>query len=88
MEGEETRDIDYAAAALQRQIRGLAEHVRPDVAAQREDGRQVYLQHGVPIAVRELVCGVALLDAAAVEQDVDSVSVGQDLGRELCYALV
>lgn len=54
-----------------------------DVAAQREDACEIDLQHRVPVAVGELVRWVTLLDAAAVEQDVDSVAVAEDLGCEL-----
>ena len=59
-----------------------------DVAAEREDAREVHLEHGVPVAVWELVRGVPLLDSAAVEQDVDSVAVCYDLRCESCYRLV
>jgi hypothetical protein len=38
------------------------------------------LQHFVPVVVGELVGGVAALDAAAVEEDVDGVVVGKDFG--------
>ena len=54
-----------------------------DVAAEREDAREVHLEHGVPVAVWELVSGMPFLYAAAVEQDVDSVAVAKDLGCEL-----
>jgi len=37
-----------------------------DVAAELEDGGEVYLQDGVPVFVWELVRGMSLLDAAAV----------------------
>jgi hypothetical protein len=40
------------------------------------------LENGVPVFVWELMCGVSLLDAAAVEQDVYSVAVGEDAGNE------
>lgn len=53
------------------------------VAAELEDGGEVYLEHGVPVGVGELVRWVPLLNAAAVEQDVDSVAVGEDGGDEL-----
>jgi hypothetical protein len=53
-----------------------------DVTAQREDGGQVDLQYGLPVSVGKLVRGVALLDPAAVEQDVDAVAVGEDGGDE------
>ena len=46
-----------------------------DVAAECEDGCEVYLEDGLPVVVWELVRWVSLLDAAAVEQDVDSVAV-------------
>ena len=40
------------------------------------------MEHGVPVLIRELVRGMPLLDAAAVEQDVYSVAVGKDAGDE------
>lgn len=40
------------------------------------------MEHGVPVLVWELVRGMPLLDAAAVEQDVYSVAVGKDAGDE------
>lgn len=58
------------------------------VAAQCEDGGQVDLQHGVPVGVRELVGWVPLLDTAAIEQNVDSVAVGEDLGGQGCDGFV
>lgn len=57
-----------------------SEHVRADFAAEREDCAEVDLQHFVPVVVGELVRGVAALDAAAVEEDVDAVTVFEDLG--------
>jgi hypothetical protein len=39
------------------------------------------LEDGGPVVVGELVGRVAPLDAAAVEQDVDSVAVAEDGGR-------
>lgn len=54
-----------------------------DVAAQREDAREVHLEHGIPVTIRELMSGVPLLYATAVEQDVDSVAIAKDLGCEL-----
>lgn len=50
-----------------------------DVAAEGEDGGEVDLQHGVPVGGGEEVGRVPLLDAAAVEEDVDvGVRVGVD----------
>jgi hypothetical protein len=40
------------------------------------------LEYGIPVFVWELVRGMPLLDAAAVEQDVYSVAVGKDAGDE------
>lgn len=51
-----------------------------DVAAEGEDGGEVYLEDGLPVFVRELVRRVPLLDAAAVEEDVDCVAVFENLG--------
>jgi hypothetical protein len=51
------------------------------------------LENGLPVFVGELVCGMALLDATAVEQDVNSMAVFQDrwgeggdggVGGEVC----
>lgn len=55
--------------------------MRANVARQLEYGRQVDLQHGFPVVVGELVRWVASLDAAAVEQDVDSMAVFEDGGE-------
>jgi hypothetical protein len=52
-----------------------------DVAAEREYGCEVHLQDVLPVCIGELVGWVPRLDAAAVEQDVDSVAVGED-GRD------
>lgn len=49
-----------------------------DVAAELENRGQVDLQYILPVLVRELVCWVSLLDAAAVQQDVDSMPVRKD----------
>jgi hypothetical protein len=40
------------------------------------------LKDGIPVLVWELVCWMPLLDAAAVEQDVDSVTVGENGGYQ------
>lgn len=55
-----------------------------NVAAEGEDGGEVYLQHGVPVFGGEEVGGVAALDAAAIEEDGDAeVGVrGEDGGEE------
>ena len=52
------------------------------VAAELEDGGEVHLEDSFPVFVWELVCRVPLLDAAAVEQDVDSVAVAEDGGYQ------
>ena len=59
-----------------------------DIAAKCKHRSQVYLQHSVPIVVWELVGWMALLNTTAVEQDVDSVAVGEDLRRELRHRVV
>lgn len=59
--------------------------MRAHVAAERENGRKVGLYDLGPDVVGELVGRVAALDAAAVEQDVDLVAVGEDLGDEGFY---
>lgn len=56
--------------------------MRSHVAAEREDRAEVDLQHFVPVVLGELVRGMAALDAAAVQQDVDAVAVCEDLGHE------
>lgn len=56
--------------------------MRADVAAEGEDRGEVDLQHGFPVVGGELVRRVAPLDAAAVDEDVDSVRVGEDAGDE------
>jgi hypothetical protein len=49
------------------------------VSAQSKHRIEVYVQHFVPVGIWELVGGMASLDAAAVEQDVDLMAVGDDL---------
>jgi len=51
--------------------------VRADVAAEREHGREVDLQHLIPVGLRELVARVTALDPGAVHQDADVVAVLQ-----------
>lgn len=82
MEGQQGGNVDDCAAAREGEVGGLREHVRAHVAAESEDRGEVYLEHGLPVVVGELVCWVALLDAAAVEEDVDSVAVGEDGGDQ------
>jgi hypothetical protein len=48
-----------------------------------EDGGEIYLEDRIPVFIRELMSRVSLLDTAAVEQDVDSVAVGEDGGDEV-----
>jgi hypothetical protein len=45
------------------------------ISAECKHRVEVYIQHFIPIVIWELVGGVASLDAAAVEQDVDFVAV-------------
>jgi hypothetical protein len=52
------------------------------VTAQRKHRCEVDLQNGGPVFVGELVRGMAFLDAAAVEQNVDSVAVCKDRGDQ------
>ena len=59
------------------------EHVRAHFTAEGEDGCEVYLEDFVPVVVGELVGGVAALDAAAVEEDVDGLAGGGEFGHEL-----
>jgi len=59
--------------------------VRAHVSAECEDGAQVDLQHFVPVLVWEFVGGMPSLYAAAVEEDVDVVAVGEDFGYEGLY---
>lgn len=54
------------------------------VAAEREDGAEVHLEDFVPVVAGELVRVVAPLDAGGVDEDVDGVLVGEDLGDERC----
>lgn len=77
LEGHEAGDVDDGAAVGARP----AEHVRPEIAAQREDRRQVDLHDFVPVAERELVGWMAPLDAGTGHQDRYVVAVGEDLLR-------
>lgn len=70
---------DAAGGAVRRQ-RG--QHVRGDVAAQREGRRQVDLQDLGEVGVREGFGRVPALDARAVDEDADLVPVGEDAGHE------
>jgi len=56
--------------------------MRAYIPTQCEDRREINLQHGLPVLVWKLVRGMPLLYPAAVEQDVDSVSVIENLGHE------
>ena len=56
--------------------------MRAYVSAQHEDGSEVYLEDSFPVVVWELVGRMASLDAAAVNQDVDSMAVFEDGGDE------
>lgn len=56
--------------------------MRADIPGELEDGRQINLQHGFPVVVGKLVSGVAPLDTAAVEQNVYSMTVFEDSGKE------
>jgi hypothetical protein len=60
----------------------LVEHVGADVAAECEHCAEIDLQDGLPVVIWEEVRRVASLNAGAVEQDVYSVAVLQDLGDE------
>lgn len=81
LERQQTCHIDDATPSTGNV--GIArEHVCADVATQGEDGREIDLQDFGPVVVRELVGRMATLDAAAVEQDVNLVTVGEDLGNE------
>lgn len=82
LEREEGGDVDDGAPAVEGEVSGLGEHVGADIAAESEDGGEVDLEDGGPVVVGELVGGMALLDAAAVEEDVDSVAVCEDGGHE------
>lgn len=55
-----------------------------DFAAEREDCREIDLEDLVPVVIWELMGWVSSLDAAAIEQDVDAVTVLQNLGYEGC----
>lgn len=59
-----------------------SKHVRADFAAEGEDCAEVDLEHFVPVVVGELVRGVAALDTAAVQENVDVVAVFEDLRDE------
>lgn len=49
--------------------------MRADVAAEREDGAEVHLEHAVPVGGGELVCWMPGLDPRAIEEYVDLVAV-------------
>jgi hypothetical protein len=57
--------------------------VSADVAAEGEHGAEIHLEYAVPFRGGELVCWVPRLDAGAVEEDVDLVTVFKDCGNEL-----
>jgi hypothetical protein len=48
----------------------------------RRDCAEVDLQHFVPVVVRELVRRVAALNTTAVEENMDTVAVFEDLRNE------
>jgi glyoxylate carboligase len=53
-----------------------------DFAAEGKDCAEVDLQHFVPVVVRELVRRVAALNTTAVEENMDTVAVFEDLRNE------
>lgn len=56
--------------------------MRAYISSELEDRGQVDLQHCFPVVVWKLVCRVAPLDSAAVEQNVYPVAVFEDNGEE------
>lgn len=52
------------------------------IAAECENSVEIYLQNEVPVAVWELVGWMSRLYAGAIQEDVDSVVVSEDLGDE------
>lgn len=83
LEGQEGGEVDDAAAAAGDGGGLEREHVGADVAAEREDGVEVYLHDGVEVGVGELVARVTALQARAVDEDGDLVAVGEDLRHQL-----
>lgn len=82
LEREQTAKVDDAALAAQHRVLRQLEHVRGDVAAEREGRVEVDLQHLEEVGVGELLGGVAALDASAVDEDADLVAVGENGGDE------
>lgn len=60
----------------------MIQHVCTDVAAESENRVEIYLEDRLPVGLWELVGGMSLLDAAAIEQNVDFVTVFEDGGDE------
>lgn len=56
--------------------------MRAYITGELEDRGQVDLQYCFPVVIWELVCRVAPLDSAAVEQDVDPVAIFEDSREE------
>lgn len=62
---------------------GLArEHMCPNLAAERKYRAEIDLQNLIPVVIRELVRGMAALDSAAVEQNIDLLAIFQNLRHE------
>lgn len=59
-----------------------------DIATEREHRSQIHLEHRLPVIVWELVGRVPLLNTAAVEEDVNSVPIFEDLRGQLGYGFV
>ena len=59
-----------------------------NISAQRKDRCQVGLKYFVPVLVRKLVRSMSALNAAAVEQNIDLVSICYDFGDNLLYGIL
>lgn len=80
---QEAAKVDDAAPSAQVRFEGReVQHVRGDVAAQREGRVEVDLQDLGKVGVGEGLGGVAPLDAGAVDQQADLVAVGEDGGHQ------
>jgi hypothetical protein len=81
LETQQRRDIDDGPSAAV-SVWLACEHVCADFAAEGKDCAEVDLQHFVPVVVRELVRRVAALNTTAVEENMDTVAVFEDLRNE------
>lgn len=82
LERQQRGEVDHAAPPACHFRGRQGEHVRAGVAAEREHGGEVHLQHGGEVGVGKGFAGVSDLDPGAVHEDAEGVPVCEDGGDE------